>query len=226
MKAILVFTLILVIITVSSNVYSKENITQISGMEPLVKNFIGMNHGGSKCAYCHAFLLPEKTYDEIFLHGCRCHQPDVATGFYDVHMSKVIKLHSSKICELCHAGTTNVTYQIYHLKVHKGIPCTRCHTIQKDTYLTVTKPKNMVCRNCHKGNIHYIHAAVLGQVCKMCHGTAFASRYTIKQLKEINLNASTINKTLYESGKAKKEVKKVGFITISKIFASIINAIF
>lgn len=226
MKAgLVVFPVLAVAMVIFGQVYSQEEYTKIEGLDPLVRNFAGMGHGGSKCIYCHAFLMPDKEYEEKFLKaGCRCHQSDVANG-YNVRINDVREKHDSNHCRLCHAGTKNVTYQIYHLKVHKNIPCIKCHKIQNVTDFVVSKPKTMVCKSCHKYDIHYTHADVLGKVCKLCHGSAFASKYTKEDLEKLNLNEEIINKTI-TGEESKKEVKKVGFITISKILAFIIDIIF
>jgi len=217
--------MVIAVTMIAATAHAQEDYTKVQGLDPLVRNFAGMGHGGSKCIYCHAFLMPDEEYEKKFLKaGCRCHQPDVANG-YNVRINDVRELHDSNHCRLCHAGTKNVTFSIYHQKVHNRIPCTRCHTIRNVTDFTISKPKTMRCKACHKYDIHYIHADVLGKVCKMCHGTQFASRYTRKDLEKLNLKEEIINKTLSE-GETKKEVKKVGFITISKILAFIIDLIF
>ncbi len=225
MKITLVLIVLAVSIVTLAQVYSQEEYTKIEGLDPLVKNFAGMAHGGAKCIYCHAFLMSDQEYEQKFLQaGCRCHQSDVANG-YNVRMNDVREKHDSKTCQLCHAGTKNVTFQIYHQKVHKEVPCTKCHEIRNVTDFTVTKPKTTQCKSCHRYDIHYTHADVLGNVCKLCHGSAFASRYTREDLERLPIKEEIINRTISEK-QPKKEVKKVGFITISKILASIIDFIF
>lgn len=219
------FAVLVVAMTVLTQAYSQEEYTKIEGLEPLVRNFAGVGHGGSKCIYCHAFLMPDQEYEEKFLKaGCRCHQRDVADG-YSVRMDDIREKHASNHCRLCHAGTKNVTYQAYHLRVHREVPCIKCHEIQNVTDFVVSKPKTMDCKSCHRYDIHYTHADVLGNVCKLCHGSAFASRFTKEDLEKIRLEEEIINKTISEE-KPEQEVKKVGFITISKILAFIIDIIF
>ncbi|WP_456473989.1 hypothetical protein [Candidatus Pyrohabitans sp.] len=225
MKTTLVLTVLAVSLVTLAQVYSQEEYTKIEGLDPLVKNFAGMGHGGGKCIYCHAFLMSDQEYEQKFLQaGCRCHQSDVANG-YNVRMNDIREKHDSQTCKLCHAGTKNVTFQIYHQKVHEGVPCTKCHEIRNVTDFTVTKPKTTQCKSCHRYDIHYTHADVLGNVCKLCHGSAFASIYTREDLERLPIKEEIINRTISEK-QPKKEVKKVGFVTISKILAFIIDFIF
>jgi len=232
MKAVLISAVLILIISIIPAVYSQEEdfsemteYTKITGLDPLVRNFAGMGHGGSKCIYCHAFLMPDEDYEKKFLKGgCRCHQGDVANG-YNVRIDDVREVHDSKHCKLCHAGTKNITYKVYHLKIHKNIPCVKCHRVINGVEFKITKPKTTECKRCHKYDIHFTHSNVLGKVCKLCHGSAFASIYTRKDLESLNLDEKIINKTINEKS-PKKEVKEVGFITISKILAFIIDAIF
>ncbi|WP_457555183.1 hypothetical protein [Candidatus Pyrohabitans sp.] len=226
MKVVAAFAVLVFTMVISGQVYSQEEYTRIEGLDPLVRNFGGMGHSGSKCVYCHAFLMPDKEYEEKFLQaGCRCHQSDVANG-YDVRMNDVREKHSSNTCKLCHAGTKNVTRQIYHQKVHRAVPCVKCHRIQNVTDFSVSKPASMECKTCHRYDIHYTHSEVLGNVCKMCHGTGFASRFTEKDLEKLNLGEDVINRTIAQREPPKQEVKKFGFITISRILAFIIDALF
>ncbi len=206
---------------------AQEEYEEGDSISPLVRNFAGVQHGGYKCVYCHALIIPDKTYKKMFLEkGCRCHQSDVGPG-YNLNMDKIRKIHETKHCKRCHANTLNVTVEIFHQRIHKNIGCSRCHEIDPLTS-EISIPKSRECRNCHNMDIHYIHADKINKVCYLCHGSGFASRYTVKELEKVGFTEKEIKKynlTKEEEGGGEK-IEKRGFITISKILAFIIDFIF
>ncbi len=222
LRYLILLTIAAVAVNVAHAQEQGQNYTEIQGLEPLVRDFSGFGHGGSKCIYCHAFLMPDREYEQKFLQaGCRCHQSDVADG-YNVRMNDVRKLHDSYTCKRCHAGTRNVTLKLYHLKVHRNVSCTKCHAVKTTPEFTVTRPSTMECKSCHTYDIHFTHSRVLGKACKLCHGTKFANRFTEEDLKKAGIKEEWVARN--ETTKP-EEVKKRGFITISKILAFIADLI-
>ncbi len=221
---------ILLLIFLSFCIYaeevSKEEYEKGESLSPLLRSFAGVKHGGQKCVYCHALIIPDREYAKMFLEqGCRCHKGDIGYG-YSVNMDKVREIHGTKHCKRCHASTLNVTKEIFHRKIHKRISCTKCHIIEPVNF-TISVPKSMECKNCHNMDIHYIHADKLNKVCYLCHGSNFASRYTVKELRKIGFTEKEIKKyNLSKEEGGEEKVEKRGFITISKILAFIVDLLF
>lgn len=221
MKVARLLVALVIVLAVIPMAYAQE---EISGISPQVKNLAGMAHGGSKCVYCHAFIIPQEEYENKFLKGCRCHG---VFGGYNIPISKVKKTHKSQHCKLCHASTRNITFQVYHEEIHNRLECTKCHNVKDSTDFIITRPGQNAenCKACHSYDIHYIHSDKLGKVCKMCHGSQFASKYTRQDLEQVGLEEEVINKTVEGEKEEGEKEEKFGFPTISEILGIIVDFI-